>query len=152
MAAVTASLPLLATGGNTTGFEIPAELVEQLGGGRKPKVTVTLNGRHTYRSSVAVMGGMYMLGVSAANRHAASIAAGEVVRLDLVLDTAPREVERPPDLSAALDANAAASKAFEALSYSDKRRHLLAIEDAKTPETRARRIAKTVETVQQLKK
>jgi hypothetical protein len=133
-------------GKTATGFEIPADVVESLGSSKRPAVTVTING-HTYRSSIASMGGVYMLGVSAENRVAAGITAGDLVELDIEPDTAPRVVAVPADFAAALDNVAAARTTFDALSYSHRLRHVLAIDDAKTPETRQRRIAKIVSTL-----
>ena len=135
----------LETEGKTaTGINVPAEVVEALGGGKRPRVTVTING-HTYRSSVAVLGGRYMLGVSAENRAAAGVEGGQDVDVELELDTAPREVTVPPDFAAALAAEPAAQATFDGLSYSNKSWHVLQIDGAKTDETRQRRIAKSVE-------
>lgn len=131
-------------GGKTaTGIPVPAEVVASLGGGKRPAVTVTLAG-HTYRSTIAPMGGAFYLPLSAEHRTAAGLAAGDEVDVDVVLDTAPRTVDVPADLAAALDAEPSARTAFESLSTSNKRRHVLAIEAAKTDETRQRRIAKSV--------
>lgn len=135
----------LETEGKTaTGINVPAEVVEALGAGKRPRVTVTING-HTYRSSVAVLGGRYMLGVSAENRAAAGVEGGQAVEIDLELDTAPREVTVPPDFAAALAAEPAAQATFDGLSYSNRSWHVLQIDGAKTDETRQRRIAKSVE-------
>jgi Bacteriocin-protection, YdeI or OmpD-Associated/Domain of unknown function (DUF1905) len=135
----------LETEGKTaTGINVPAEVVDALGAGKRPRVTVTING-HTYRSSVAVLGGRYMLGVSAENRAAAGVEGGEDVDVDLELDTAPREVTVPSDFAAALAAEPAAQATFDGLSYSNKSWHVLQIDGAKTDETRQRRIARSVE-------
>ena len=135
----------LETEGKTaTGINVPAEVVDALGGGKRPRVTVTING-HTYRSSVAVLGGRYMLGVSAENRAAAGVEGGQVVDVELELDTAPREVTVPPDFVSALAAEPAAQATFAGLSYSNRSWHVLQIDGAKTDETRQRRIAKSVE-------
>ena len=135
----------LETEGKTaTGINVPEEVVAALGGGKRPRVTVTMNG-HSYRSSVAVLGGRFMLGVSAENRAAAGVKGGDTVDVDLELDTAPREVTLPPDLATALAAEPAALATFEALSYSNKSWHVLQIEGARTDETRQRRIARSVE-------
>ncbi|MGY1803151.1 YdeI/OmpD-associated family protein [Blastococcus sp. SYSU D00922] len=132
-------------GGKTaTGLEVPAEVVDALGAGRKPPVVVRIGG-HSYRSTVAVMGGRYLLPLSAENRTAAGVSAGDEVDVDVELDTSPREVAVPADLAEALDGDAAARAAFDALSYSHRRRHVIAIEDAKTPETRQRRVTKALE-------
>ncbi|WP_324275222.1 YdeI/OmpD-associated family protein [Blastococcus brunescens] len=136
-------------GGKTaTGLEVPTEVVDALGAGKKPPVVVTLSG-HSYRSTVAVMGGRYLLPLSAENRAAAGVAAGEDVEVGVELDTEPREVTVPEDLAAALAREEAAREAFEQLSYSNRRRHVMAIEDAKTPETRQRRITRAVETLRE---
>lgn len=136
----------LETEGKTaTGINVPAEVVDALGGGKRPRVTVTINGQHTYRSSVAVLGGRYMLGVSAENRAAAGVEGGQDVDVELELDTAPREVTVPPDFASALAVDPAAKATFDGLSYSNKSWHVLQIDGAKTDETRQRRIAKSVE-------
>lgn len=136
----------LETEGKTaTGINVPAEVVDALGGGKRPRVTVTINGQHTYRSSVAVLGGRYMLGVSAENRAAAGVESGQDVDVELELDTAPREVTVPPDFASALAVDPAAKATFDGLSYSNKSWHVLQIDGAKTDETRQRRIAKSVE-------
>ena len=134
---------ILQTGKTATGIEVPDEVVAALGAGKRPAVQVTLNG-YTYRSTVAVMGGKYMLPVSAEVRQASGVAGGDEVDVELALDTAPREVTVPPDFAQALDAEPAARACFDGLSYSLKRRHVLGIEDAKTPETRQRRIEKAI--------
>ncbi len=141
------STELTATGGNTTGIRVPAEVVAELGGGSRPKVVATVNG-HTWRSSIAPYNGEYWLGVSAANRAAAGIAAGDSVELDIELDTAPRTVEVPDDLASPLHASPAAKAAWDALSYSHQRQHIEAVAGAKTPETRVRRIAAVIAKLQ----
>lgn len=134
-------------GGKTaTGIRVPADVVEALGSGRKPAVNVTING-HTYRSTVATMDGVFMLPVSAEVRAAAGVAAGDEIDVDVELDTRPREVTVPEDFAAALDGEPEAGRAFAALSYSGKRRFVLSIEDAKTPETRQRRIDRSIDTL-----
>jgi hypothetical protein len=131
-----------------TGIEIPAAIVEALGAGKRPAITVTING-FTYRSSVAVMGGTYMVGVSAENRAGTGVQGGDEVDVDIELDTAPREVVVPPDFAAALDAEPAARATFDRLSYSNKSWHTLQLAAAKTDETRQRRIAKSVEALRE---
>jgi hypothetical protein len=131
-------------GKNTTGFEIPEEVVTQLGAGKKPPVKMTINGSYTYRSSIASMGGVYMVSLSAENRANAGVKGGDEVDLEIEVDTEPRKMTVPDDLAAALDAEPEAKKFFEGLSYSNQRRHIEPIEQAKTPETRQRRIDKSV--------
>jgi antitoxin component of MazEF toxin-antitoxin module len=131
-------------GGKTaTGLRVPPEVLEALGAGKKPAVTVTV-GAHTYRSTIATMGGAFFIPLSAENRTAAGVAAGDAVEVQVELDTAPRVLEVAADFAAALDAEPAAKAAFDKLSYSHKRRWTLSIDDAKTPETRQRRIDKAV--------
>ena len=131
------------SGKTTMGFEVPPEVVEGLGAGKRPPVTVTING-YTYRNTVAVLGGRYMIGVSGEHRGPAKVTGGEIVDIDLELDTAPREVEVPPDLAAALDAEPMARRTFDGLSYSNRSWHVLQVDGAKSPETRTRRIEKSV--------
>jgi hypothetical protein len=135
---------LLLSGRTATGVRVPDDVVTALGAGRRPAVTVTLNGGYTYRSTVAVMGGDYMLPVSAEVRAGAGVAAGDELDVDLELDTAPRAVDVPADLRAALDADPAAAAAFAALAYSKQRAHVLSVEGAKTADTRLRRVEKVL--------
>lgn len=131
-------------GGKTaTGLPVPDDVVEALGAGKKPAVTVTLGG-HTYRTTVASRGGQFLVPLSAENREQAGVAAGDDVEVEIALDTAPRELEIPADLATALAADPAALARFESLSHSGKQRYVLPIGQAKTAETRQRRIAKVV--------
>lgn len=132
-----------AAGKTAAGVVVPDELVAALGPSRHPKVRVRL-GNYSFRSSIASMGGVFMLPMTAETRARAGVAAGEEVDLDIELDTEPREVAIPADLAAALAADEAARSAFERLSYSGKRRLVIPIEAAKADETRRRRIAKMV--------
>lgn len=131
-------------GKNHAGIPVPPEVVEALGAGKRPAVIVTVGG-HTYRNSIASMGGRFLISMSAANRQAAGVVGGDTVEVTLELDTAPREVEVPEALAAAFEQDAAARTAFEALSNSRKSRITLSVEGAKTEETRARRVAKALE-------
>lgn len=137
--------------GNNTGIEVPPEVVEGLGGGKKPAVTVTI-GSFSYRSSIAVMGGKFLIPLSAERRAESGIKGGDAVEVELALDTTPREVIVPDDLAVALAGDAAAAAFFETLSYSNKLRHVLSVTDAKTPETRQRRIDKVLEMMRAGKK
>jgi hypothetical protein len=131
------------TGKTTTGIPIPAEVLAALGAGKKPAVTVNVNG-HTYRSSVATVDGVPMVSLSAENRVAAAVRGGDEVEVDIDLDTAPRTVDIPPELSSALDREPAARAFFDSLSYSNQRWHVLSITGAKTAETRERRVQKSM--------
>jgi hypothetical protein len=139
---------ILQSGRTATGIQVPEEVVQALGAGRRPAVKVTVNG-YTYRSTVAVMGGAFMISLSAEHRAAAGVAGGEEVDVDIDLNTAPREVSVPADFAAALDAEPAARRTFDGLSYSNKSWHVLQVEGAKTDETRQRRIAKSVDILKQ---
>jgi hypothetical protein len=130
-------------GKTATGLEVPASVVEALGSGRKPRVSVTV-GPHTYRSTVATMSGRFMLPLSAENRARAGVAAGDEVDVTLELDTEERVVEVPADFAAALDAEPTARANFDSLSFTHRREHVDAIEGAKKAETRQRRIEKSV--------
>jgi hypothetical protein len=134
---------ILGAGTNTAGIEVPSSVVEALGGSKRPKVRVTING-YTYRSSVAPMSGRYLVGVSVERRAAAGVAAGDEVDVDLELDTEPRTVDVPADLATALDSDRAARDFFTELSYSQKQWYVLPIEGAKTAATRERRVARAM--------
>jgi hypothetical protein len=122
---------------------VPDEVVAALGPSKRPPVRVTIND-YTYRSTVASMGGQFMLSVSAEVRERAGVAAGDEVEVEIELDSAPREVSVPPDVAAALDGDANARQFFDGLSYSRKLRIVLSVEGAKTAETRKRRITQAV--------
>lgn len=125
--------------GNNTGIEVPAEVIEAFGAGRKPPVVVNVNG-YEYRSTVAVMGGRFMIPFSSDKRAATGIGGGDPIVVDLELDTAPRTVQVPGDLSAALDGAPGARATFDALSTSARKAHVTSVESAKAAETRQRRI------------
>jgi len=131
-------------GKTATGIRVPDEVVEALGSGKRPAVTVTING-YTYRNTIAVMGGVFMVGVSAEHRAGAGVAGGDEVDVDIALDTAPREVTVPDDFAAALDAEPKARATFDGLSYSNRSWHVLQVNGARTDETRQRRIGKSVD-------
>ena len=118
--------------------------MDALGPGKRPAVVVTV-GPHTYRTTIASMGGRFLISLSAANREAAGVVGGDTVEVELELDSAPRTVEVPESLAAALQEHAAAAAAFEALSNSRKSRITLSVQDAKTEETRLRRVAKAID-------
>lgn len=139
---------IVQSGKTATGIQVPDEVVEALGSGKRPAVKVTVNG-YSYRSTVASMGGVFMVSLSAEHRAGAGVAGGDEVEVDLELDSAPREVTVPPELAAALDAEPAARATFDGLSYSNKSWHVLQVTGAKTEETRQRRIARSVEALKQ---
>lgn len=139
-----------AEGMNATGLDVPEKIVTALGPGKKHKVTVSIKG-YTYRSTVAVYGGRYFLPLAKEHRDAAGVKANDKVEVTLELDTAPREVEVPKDFAAALK-RAGLTKDFAALAFTHRKEHVRAIEEAKAPETRARRIEKAVAMVAARKK
>jgi hypothetical protein len=133
----------LSASGNNTGIEVPEEIVERLGRGKRPPVVVTVNG-HEYRSTVAVMGGRYLIGVSAAVRAATGLKGGDPISVNLKVADTPREVEVPSDFAAAMDEQAPAREFFDQLSNSMQRYHVDNLNAAKSPDTRQRRIDKSV--------
>jgi hypothetical protein len=136
-------LELVSHGGNTAGFEIPDGAVEELGGGRRPKVVATVAG-HSWRSSIANMGGTFMLGMSQAERKAAGVEAGQTLDLEVVLDTAERTVEVPEDLAAELAGDDAARATWDGWSFTRRKEAARQLTEAKKPETRARRLEKVL--------
>jgi len=133
-------------GKTATGFEVPAHAVESLGTSKRPTVTVAIND-HTYRTTIARMGGAFLVPVSAENRAAAGISGGETINADIALDTEPRTVDVPTDLAAALAATSGARAVFDSLSFTSRRGHVTAVEGAEAASTRERRIAKIVSTL-----
>jgi hypothetical protein len=130
---------LLPTGKTAAGIVVPAEIVDALAAGHRPRVRVTIN-NHTYRSTIAVRGGQYLLGVSAENRRAAGIQPGDEIDIELAVDSEPRHATVPSELANALDDQPEARTRFDALSYSAQQRLTLPIENARTPQTRQRRV------------
>jgi hypothetical protein len=130
-------------GKTATGIRVPDEIVAALGGGNRPRVRVTLAG-YSYQTTVARMRGEFMFPVSAAVREQAGVAAGDRVDVGIALDTSPREITIPAELATALEQHPDAKDAFEKLSYTNQKRHALAIEGAKTPETRERRVTNAI--------
>jgi hypothetical protein len=132
--------------GNATGAEVPVEVVEALGQGKRPLVSITING-HSWRSRIASKGGRYLVGISAANRTAAGIAEGDEISVRLELDTEPRDVDEPPDLASALDADPTIRAAFDRLPFGLRRKHVNDTEAAKAEQTRQRRIRRLVQSL-----
>jgi hypothetical protein len=131
------------TGKTACGIEVPEAVITALGGSKRPAVSVTLND-YTYRSTVAPMGGGWWVGVNADHREASGLKGGDEVQVTLALDTAPREIEVPPELAAALDADPEAKAFFDGLSYSNKSVFTLNVSGTKNPETKARRVEQAI--------
>jgi ATPase subunit of ABC transporter with duplicated ATPase domains len=140
---ITFHTTILQTGKNTTGIQVPEEVMGKLGAGKQPLVRVTIN-KYTYRSAVAVMGGKYMISFNPQHRKAAGVQGGDEADVTLELDVEPRTVEIPTDLKDALT-NANALDAFEKSAPSMKKEYVRQVEEAKAQETRERRITKIVE-------
>ena len=139
MAKTTFKTVLMLAGKTATGFEVPEKSVEALGRGKRPPVKVTING-YTYRSTVAVMGGKFMIGVAAEHREKGGLAAGDKLNVTLELDTAKREVDVPPDLAKFLAKDKKAKSFFDSLSFTNRREMTESIAGAKREETRQRRL------------
>jgi hypothetical protein len=132
-------------GGKTaTGLAVPDDVVAALGAGRRPPVRITV-GDHTYRTTIAVMGGRFLVPLSADNRQAAGVAAGDQVDVSIELDAAPREVDLPDDLERALAADATARRFFDGLSFTHRKEWVRWITEAKKAETRTQRVVRTVD-------
>lgn len=132
-------------GGKTaTGLHVPDDVVAALAGGKRPSVRVTVGG-HTYRTTVASMGGRYVVPLSAENRTAAGVAAGDEVDVDIELDLAPREITVPADFAEALARQEVARQFFDTLAPSHRKEWVRWIEEAKKAETRSTRIGSAVE-------
>ena len=131
------------SGKTATGIPVPDEIIESLGAGRKPPVRMTVNG-YPYRSTVATVDGSLMVGFSSDHRAASGLQGGDEVEVEIELDTAPRNVDVPSDLAAALDLEPVAKQTFERLSNSLKRYHVDQVTGAKSEGTRRRRIEKSV--------
>jgi bifunctional DNA-binding transcriptional regulator/antitoxin component of YhaV-PrlF toxin-antitoxin module len=135
-------------GKTATGIRVPEEVVEGLGGGKHPPVLATING-HAYRTSVAPVRGEFKIPVSAEVRERAGVSAGDEVDVEVDLDMEPREVAVPPELAETLERDAELRRSFDELSRSKKRRLVDPIGQAKTAETRQRRIDKAIDALRE---
>jgi hypothetical protein len=138
-------------GKTATGFQVPDEVIDALGAGKRPPVLVTIGG-YTYRTTIAPMGGRFLIGINAQHREAAGVAAGEEIDVEVVTDTGPREVTVPADLAAALAEDKTAQATFGKLSYTHRKEWVRWVEEAKKPETRQTRLIKTVQTLHEGKR
>lgn len=128
------------------GLEVPDAVVEALGAGRRPRVQVTLNG-HSWITRIAIMRGRNLIGLSKANRAASKVETGQPVTVGIEVVPELTSIDVPQDVQAALDAAPNAARHFESLTLSQRRQHIRVIDQAKSADTRARRIAKLVETL-----
>src|ERR1700760_3961256 len=138
--------------GNNTGIEVPPDVLEGLGAGKRPAVVVVVTAHarsendqsYEFRSTVASMGGKYLIPFSAERRKESGIGGGDPIDVELTADTAPRVVEVPEDLQTALDASPGAAAAWQKLAPSYQKAHVTSVLGAKAAETRARRVAAVV--------
>ncbi len=138
-------------GKTATGITVPPEVVASLNAGKRVPVVVTIK-QHSYRTTIAPYNGRYMIPVSAENRDAAGIRAGEHITVGVAVDTAPREVSIPADFAVALKKSKSARDFFASLSFSNQRGYVQWVEDAKKEETRAARVLKSIESLEAAKK
>lgn len=132
-------------GGGGCLVPVPKDVAAKLGLKGFPKIQAVIAGT-PYRGSLMPMGdGTFCLGVLKSIQAAAGVGFGDTVTVELGLDTAPRTVDVPPDLAAALARDKKAAAAWEALSYTNKKEHAQGLEGAKRQETRERRLAQTLE-------
>jgi len=135
---------LLTAGKTATGICVPDDIIEKFEAGKKPPVKITINNNYTYRTTIAVMKGAFMASVSADVREKAGVKGGDKINIEIELDAEPREVTIPADFKKVLDKNATAKKFYEGLSYSRRKNYVYLIEQAKTDETRQKRIEKAI--------
>jgi hypothetical protein len=128
--------------GNNVGIEVPEDVVESFGAGKRVPVIVTING-YSYPSTIAVMGGQYLLPLAAVHRDAAGVAGGETHEVTLTHDTSSRDTPVPDDLAEALGA-AGLRDRFDALAPSHRKEHVRSVTEAKAEATRQRRIEKVL--------
>ena len=131
------------TGVTTTGIAVPEHVLDELGGGKRPRISVSFNG-FSYRTTVGTHNGGPMISVSSDVRAASGAKAGDEIDVTVEIDTAPREIEIPEELAAALAADPEANAAFAALSNSKKQQLTLPVAKAKGAETKARNIEKAL--------
>jgi hypothetical protein len=135
-----------AEGSTATGIVVPDDVVAAMGAGKKPPVKLVVNG-YAYRSTVATVSGAYMVGFSADHRAASGLKGGDPIEVQIEPDTEPRTVELPADFQAGLDADPQAKATFDKLSNSLKGYHVSQVTGTKNPETRQRRIEKSIATL-----
>ena len=134
---------ILSAFGNNTGIVVPPEVIDELGGGKRPAVVVNVNG-YEYRNTIGTMQGQQLISVSAAIRKETGLEGGDAIHVEISLADGPRAIEVPADFGAAMKQQPAAGAFFATLSNSVQRYHVDNIKGAKTPETRQRRIDKAI--------
>lgn len=135
------------TGGNNVGIVVPDEVVSAFGCGKRVPVSVTVDRIYTYSTSIASMGGRFLVSFNAATRAATGRGAGDEIEVRLEVDEAPRTVGVPDALQAALESDPGANAAWNSLSHSKQKAHALSLSSAKTEESLQRRLAKVLESL-----
>lgn len=128
------------------GLEVPPAVIEKLGNGKRPRITVSING-HSWTTRIAIMRGRNLIGLSNANRAAAGLGVGQDVDVDISLASEPQTLEVPSDVVAALDGSPGARQRFDLLTISQRTQHIRLIGQAKSAETRSRRIQQLVQSL-----
>ena len=137
---------LILTGKSSTGIQVPEKVVEGLGAGKRVPIKVTFN-NYTYRTTIAPYRGEYWIPVAAAVRESSGATAGDILDITMAVDEEPRTVEVPEILAKELAKDKKAAAAFEKLSYTNQKEMALRISGAKGEDTRARRLAKALESL-----
>jgi hypothetical protein len=128
--------------GNNAGIEVPAEVLDQLGGGKRPRVRVQL-GDYQFSTTIGSMGGMSLISLSKAHRGESGLGAGQEVQVVLDLDDQPAPITVPSELATALK-DADLEMVFAALAPSRRKEYVRQVGEAKAEQTRIRRIEKIV--------
>lgn len=130
---------------NVMDIVVPPEIIANIGGGKRPPVKVTFS-CYSYRNTVGVMLGKFMVGVPSEHRVKANVKGGDAIDVEIELDSTSREVVTPTDFATTLK-KAKFEKLFDGLAYSHRREHVCLIEDAKSPDTRIRRNERTIQKI-----
>jgi hypothetical protein len=136
---------------SATFISIPFNVYEVFGSRARVPVIGTING-YPYKSTISPYGGVHYLGVNRQLREGAGLKAGDIVEIEMSIDTGPRFITPPADLISAMDTNPQARKNWKKLSYSHQKQYVDAIEEAKKPETRTERIKRTIEALIKMKR
>lgn len=142
---VTFRTTLWAAGGNNVGIVVPEETVLGFGRGKRVPVVVTIDGDYTYRTTIASMGGRFLISFNAETRAATGKGAGDEIEVGLDVDDAPRTVDVPAELARAFEADPVAATAWSTLSFSKQRAHAESVSSAKSDDTRTRRVQNVLE-------
>ena len=134
--------------GNNLGIEVPVDIIEQLGAGKKPPVALSIK-NYAYKSTVGVMGGKFLIPLSSEHRKHVQVNGGETVEVTIILDAEPRTVELPKILEDKLKGNKSAQEYFKKLAPSNQKKIVALIETAKTEQTLKKRLEKIISDLDQ---